>query len=91
MASPAIGSPAYNNQSNAWELITTDFVTVITAFILVLSRLYTKYFLTKSAGWEDGRLLLHNYAFIEADGAWNSLLGSRIAYRNRPLGGGLPR
>lgn len=53
MSTPAIGSPAYNNESIAWKLMTTDLVTVIVAFLLVIGRLYTKFFTTKSPGWED--------------------------------------
>lgn len=33
--------------------MTTDLVTVIVAFLLVIGRLYTKFFITKSPGWED--------------------------------------
>ena len=58
MPEPAIGTPAYNNQSIAWQLLTTDYVTISIAFVLVVARLYTKYFLTKSPGWEDGTFLL---------------------------------
>ena len=53
MSGPAVGSPAYNNQSIGWKLVTTDLVTIIFAFLLVVGRLYTKCFLTKSPGWED--------------------------------------
>ena len=58
MSSPAVGSPAYNNESNAWKLMTTDLVTVTIAFLLVIGRLYTKYFITKSPGWEDCKMLM---------------------------------
>ena len=58
MSGPALGSPAYNNQSIGWQLMTTDYVTVILALVLVAARLFTKYFLTKTPGWEDGKLLL---------------------------------
>ena len=55
MSFPVNQSPAYKNQSNAWQLLTTDYVTISLAFVLVAARLYTKYFLTKSPGWEDGK------------------------------------
>ena len=58
MSGPALGSPAYNNQSIGWQLMITDYVTVILALVLVAARLYTKYFLTRTPGWEDGKLLL---------------------------------
>lgn len=57
MSNPAFSSPTYKNESIGWRLITTDYVTVIAAFVLVFARLYTKYFLTKSPGWEDGTFL----------------------------------
>ena len=57
MTGAAIGSPAYKNESIGWQLITTDYVTVILALVLVSARLYTKYFITKTPGWEDGKYL----------------------------------
>ena len=53
MSGPAIDSPTYNNESIAWKLMTTDLVTITIAFLLVVGRLYTKFFLTKAPGWED--------------------------------------
>lgn len=38
--------------------MTTDYITVSIAFILVVGRLCTKFFITKSPGWEDGKALL---------------------------------
>ena len=58
MSGPAPpSSPAYKNESIGWQLMTTDYVTVILAFVLVAARLYTKFFLTRAPGWEDGKLL----------------------------------
>lgn len=57
MSGPVNLSPAYKNQSNGWQLLTTDYVTVTLAFLLVAARLYTKYFLTRAPGWEDGKPL----------------------------------
>ena len=67
MSSPAIGSPAYNNESIGWELMTADLVTVIIALVLVIGRLYTKYFITKSPGWEDCTLLLCHISVFSGD------------------------
>ncbi|CAD6590416.1 MAG: hypothetical protein ASARMPREDX12_004355 [Alectoria sarmentosa] len=53
MTAPSFSSPAYDNESNAWKLMTTDLVTVIIAFVLVLGRMYKKCFITKYPGWED--------------------------------------
>lgn len=60
MSTPVVGSPAYNNASIGWKLITTDLVTIIVAFLLVLGRLYTKFFMTRSPGWEDCKNLLYH-------------------------------
>ena len=66
MSGPAVGSPAYNNESIGWQLITTGLVSISIAFVLVIARLYTKFFLTKSPGWEDCRLLRpHAYLPLE--------------------------
>ena len=37
--------------------MSTDYSTVSIALVLVIARLYTKYFLTKTPGWEDRTLL----------------------------------
>lgn len=45
--------------------MTTDLVTVTIAFLLVTGRLYTKYFVTRSPGWEDcGVLLSHTWVSL---------------------------
>ena len=38
--------------------MTTDLATVIIAFLLVIGRLYTKCFITRSPGWEDCKIML---------------------------------
>ena len=58
MSSSLASSPAYLNESIGWKVVTTDLVTVSIAFILVIGRLYTKYFITKCPGWEDCTFLL---------------------------------
>ena len=37
--------------------MTTDLVSISIAFLLVVGRLYTKCFITKSPGWEDCMIL----------------------------------
>lgn len=93
MSGPAPHSPAYNNQSIGWQLITTDYVTVILAFVLVAARLYTKYFLTRSPGWEDGKHLpAHASSPCHgADGPWNSHVRCGLASCNRSFGVRLSR
>ncbi|KAL8942235.1 MAG: hypothetical protein Q9211_001479 [Gyalolechia sp. 1 TL-2023] len=49
----------YNNPpSQAWKVINTDLITVSFAVIIVLLRCYTKYFITKSSGWDDYTCIL---------------------------------
>ena len=93
MSSPALGSPAYNNQSIGWQLITTDYVTVIIASVLVVARLYTKYFLTRAPGWEDGKPLPFQASSPcpGADDTWNSHVRCCFASRNRSFGMRLSR
>lgn len=44
----------YNNPpSIAWKVTNTDLVTLSLAFAVVVLRCYTKFFLTKSRGWDD--------------------------------------
>ena len=46
--------PNYDNPpSIGWEFTTTDYVTVSVAFVVVLARCYTKFFLLKTRGWDD--------------------------------------
>ena len=51
---PNITHNYYNNPSSiGWKVTTTDYVTVSAAFVTVLARCYTKFFLLKSRGWDD--------------------------------------
>ena len=53
-SAPNITHNYYNNPSSiGWKVTTTDYVTVSAAFVVVLARCYTKFFLLKSRGWDD--------------------------------------
>lgn len=44
----------YNNPpSQAWKVTHTDLITISFAFVIVILRCYTKFFLVKSPGWDD--------------------------------------
>lgn len=44
----------YNNPpSVGWKVTLTDLVSISFAFVFVLARLFTKFFLVKAPGWDD--------------------------------------
>lgn len=89
MSGLAVGSPAYDNESIAWKLKTADLVTVTIAFLLVIGRLYTKYAITRSPGWEDCEISpSHISVPLKLNFAWNRHFGPGIAYCNRPCSRG---
>ncbi|KAI4221799.1 MAG: hypothetical protein L6R36_006633 [Xanthoria steineri] len=56
---PNITHNYYNNPSSiGWKVTTTDYVTVSAAFVTVLARCYTKFFLLKSRGWDDYTIIM---------------------------------
>ncbi|KAL8685821.1 MAG: hypothetical protein Q9218_007524 [Villophora microphyllina] len=49
----------YNNPpSQGWKVITTDLVTISLAFVAVVARCFTKFFIVKAPGWDDYTIII---------------------------------